>query len=858
MKRPVAHTFPCGLSQISVVVLSMLFHGTASADDGGGASSSTLLAEVEFDSQFLQDSTGRRVDVSRFSKQNSAIPGHYRVEVVVNQNGVGRTDITLRQLGNDRLNVKTCFDRELLERIGVDITKLSPEAEGKLQAGGDLCTTLSDLVKDATAEFDNNEQRLDITVPQIAMQRDARGYVDPKYWDEGVTAARLQYSASHYRTESQGQSLAHTYVGLDAGLNIGPWRIQHNGNLNQDSRFGARYQAVSTKVQRSIVPIKSQLTLGDTFTDGALFDSVGIRGAQVATDDRMYPESQRGYAPTVRGIANSNARVVVRQNGNIIYETTVAPGAFEINDLYPTGYGGDLLLSVQEADGTVRVSRVPYAPAVNALRPGITRYGVALGQYRNTAINDKPLMLQATVQHGISNLLTGYGGILLSKGYASALVGAALNTSIGAFGADITHSTARLQHQPSRSGQSVRLSFSKLVEPTNTNIAVAAFRYSSSGYLSLTDAVTLNDLGSLRRRFMGPRVQRSRLQLTLNQTLPPGYGSVYITGSAQDYWNSNGSDTQFQLGYNNTWKQFNYGISATRQYNVFNRRWDTQVLFTLSVPLGKSPGAPHSTTNLQRASNGSLSAQESVTGALGKDNEFTYGLDAGYSGGAGTSQTKSLGAHGAYAAPAATISGNVSKSSAYTQFSAGVSGGIVAYRGGVVFTPTMGDTMAIVEADNAAGAKVGNSTGVRLDRRGRAVVTNLTPFSVNSVEVDPTGLPINVEFASTTQRVIPTQGAIVPVTFSTVNKGRAALIRTTTTDGKPLPFGAEVLNDAGQNIGSVAQAGRLIVHGLRADTGTLTVRTGDKPGESCVLTYVLPDAANASKAPFEIVDSVCR
>ena len=133
--------------------------------------------------------------------------------------------------------------------------------------------------------------------------------------------------------------------------------------------------------------------------------------ATLGSDDRMYPESQRGYAPVVRGIANSNARVQVRQNGNIIYETTVAPGAFEIDDLYPTGYGGNLDVVVTEADGTQHISTVPYAAAVNALRPGVTRYSASIGQYRDPTVDIHPFVAQFTVQRGINNLFTLYGGV---------------------------------------------------------------------------------------------------------------------------------------------------------------------------------------------------------------------------------------------------------------------------------------------------------------------------------------------------------------------------------------------------------------------------------------------------------------
>ncbi len=67
-----------------------------------------------------------------------------------------------------------------------------------------------------------------------------------------------------------------------------------------------------------LLPSRVKSCSARSFTDGALFDSVGLRRVQLSTDDRMYPESQRGYAPIVRGIAGSNARVQCRQGGNII------------------------------------------------------------------------------------------------------------------------------------------------------------------------------------------------------------------------------------------------------------------------------------------------------------------------------------------------------------------------------------------------------------------------------------------------------------------------------------------------------------------------------------------------------------
>ncbi|MGO4610516.1 fimbria/pilus outer membrane usher protein, partial [Variovorax sp. 2RAF20] len=93
------------------------------------------------------------------------------------------------------------------------------------------------------------------------------------------------------------------------------------------------------------------LTLGDSFTTGEVFDSFSVRGVQVSSEDRMLPDSMRAYAPIVRGVAESNARVIVRQNNDILYETSVPPGPFELADLPAIGYGGDLRVTVEEADG---------------------------------------------------------------------------------------------------------------------------------------------------------------------------------------------------------------------------------------------------------------------------------------------------------------------------------------------------------------------------------------------------------------------------------------------------------------------------------------------------------------------------
>nr|WP_308729999.1 fimbria/pilus outer membrane usher protein [Burkholderia glumae] len=814
---------------------------------------------MQFNEQFLQHPDGVRVDLSRFDKGNVAVPGSYRSDLYVNGAWAGRTDITLSQIGDDPANVQTCFDRELLMRVGVALSKLSTQTRATLAtAETGACVTLDALVPDASAVFDNGAQRLDVSVPQAFQSRDARGYVDPREWDDGVPAALLQYNANVYRSEGQGEPSTQAYLGMTAGFNAGPWRFRHNGNLTYNSRQGTHYQSIQTYVQRSIARLKSQFMIGEAYTDGTMFDSVGFRGVRIASDERMYPESQRGYAPTVHGIANSNALVQVRQNGNVIYSTNVAAGPFEIDDLYPTGYGGDLEVVVTEADGRIHTFNVPYASTVDALRPGITHFSVTAGQYRDPTLSTQPALFQATVRHGFTNLITVYGGVTAAPGYGAGLVGVALNTRFGAFGLDITHANTSLPGVGTRHGQSVKLSYSKLIAPTSTNLTVAAYRYSSSGYLSLHDAMQMREPSASRPD--GPwrgGILRGQLQIAVNQTLPSGWGSFYASGSTVSYWNRHGTDTQFQAGYNNNFRRLNFGVAVARQFDATRRRWDNRVMLNVSLPLGGSRHPVYASTNLQRDSSGETSLQQSLAGTLGAANQLNYGINLGRASFRGAGASTNLSGNASYLSRYATVTVNASKGTGFTQYGGGLSGGMVAYAGGVAFTPSMSETVAVIEAKGASGARVMSGSGLRIDPFGHAIVSSLMPFQTNEVEIDPKGLPMSVELKSTTQHAVPTAGAVVRLRFRTEGGGRSVIMRIRTRDGKPVPFGAEVFNAQGQSAGTVAQMGSVVLRGVKANTGTLRVKWGEAASDGCTLSYRLPVAKHGRAARWTSTYAVC-
>lgn len=812
---------------------------------------------VQFNSQFLAGSGATDLDISRFNKGNLAPAGNYRAALYVNQTWIGTTDVTLREVNGPGKAAQPVFDRDLLMRMGVDITHLSEAAQAKLDdADGHGAVPLNDLIPQATATFDMGEQRLDVSVPQAMMSRNARGWVDPKFWDDGIPAAVVQYNGNVYHSSASGFSNTQSYLGLAAGVNIGPWRFRYNGNVTNTSGSGTHVQSMQTYLQRSFAPIKSQLTVGDSYTDGRIFDSFGVRGAQIGTDDRMYPESERGYAPTVRGIANTNAKVQVKQSGNIIYEITVPPGPFELSDLYPTGYGGDLQVIVTEADGSQHTSVLPYAAPVNALRDGRWRYSLAAGLYRNTSLSSAPFVFEANLTHGLNNFVTLYGGAIIAENYFSAAAGAALNTPIGAFGFDVTQANASRANMQSHNGQSLRLSYSRTFTPTSTDVTLAAYRYSTSGFLNFQDAMTLRDLSMRGIATLDQGIQKGRLQVTVNQNLSQ-YGSLYLSGFTQNYWNRSGRDTSFQIGYNTNIRRVGLGVSASRELDASSSRWSNRYMVNLTIPLDLGATIANSMTSYSHDTrDGSNQIQETFSGAAGKNYEFNYGVTAGYQWG-GNQNGSSINANAGYLSPYTQLRANVGHANGYTQVGGGLSGSIVAYDGGVVLSPQTGDTLAIVEAKDAVGARVASSPGVRVDGRGHALITGMEPYSMNTVEIDTKGLPLGVQLKSTEQHFAPTAGSVVRVKFDTENRGQAVVIRVRQPNGEMVPFGADVVDPEGKIVGTVAQGSRAMFY-MKQPQADFALKWGDGANQSCKVRYDLPEASKTASASTLFAETVCQ
>lgn len=860
MSKPWQGGIHSKLSPLAIAILSTFFLGNVSAEIVV-IPPQKIARDLEFDASFLNVDDRQSVDLSRFASGSSALPGVYRTALYVNSQLVSNTDIEFK--AREDKSVYPCLTSEIIRNITFDYEKLPADFLNQ-QSGSEQCIDLQRKLPQAQVNYDSNEQRLDIVIPQVYMLNAARGTVSPELWDRGVPALLLGYNVNGYTSESQGNTFSSVFAGVNAGVNVGAWYLRHNGSYNWADNGQKQYSNINTYLQRDISQLMGRILIGQANTPGQIFDTLPFSGIQLASDERMLPESLRGYAPDIRGIARTNARVTVRQNGQVLYETTVTPGEFLINDLYPTGYGGDLDVTVRESDGTEQTFRVPYASVAQLLRPGSSRYSITAGELRSDDLRAKPALYQATYQRGVTNSITGYGGLQISQDYYALQLGAAMGLPVGALALDVTQARTHLgnstdaqgQHLPGNrlSGQSYQLSYSKMISETNSNLSLAAYRFSTDGYMDFMTAMQTRD--AVARGYSPDSIWRAknRFTVTAGQGLPEGWGQLYVSGSVQNYWNKAGTEKQYQMGYNNHYKNLSYGISINRSYSSLGSA-QTNYLLSFSLPLGRNDQihSPQLRLDLSHDSSGRYGQQASLSGTAGAENQFNYGVTA-MNANQGVGSSGSLSAN--YRSPFTAVSGTYSTGKGYQSVSAGLYGTVIGHSGGVTLTPYTSDTFALVEAKGAQGASVSSYPGVRIDSFGYAAVPYLNAYQMNEISIDPNGMPTDIELDNTSQKVAPYSGAVVKVKYD--SKRGVPILITTTYQGEPLPFGANVVDEKGNSVGSVGQGGQIYAR-VAEEKGLLRIIWGEGNGMQCHVRYqLMPQVKDPKQPMMQRFDSVCQ
>lgn len=798
--------------------------------------SQSYAADIEFNTDILDVNDRANIDLSQFSRPGYLMPGEYRFTVFLNKHSLPEQTVFYYAPDDQPDESLACLSPTLVELLG-----LKPELLPTLQWWHQgQCLSLASL-PGTEVKADLAASALYISLPQAYLEYTAENWDPPARWEEGLSGALFDYNVNAQvgqQTRGGQRTNMSTSGNGVAGVNLGVWRARADWQLRLDKQQGqgttSSLDWTRYYVYRAIKALGAKLTLGEDYLVSDIFDSFRFTGLSLITDTNMLPPNLRGYAPEITGVAKSNATVIVSQQGRIIYQTQVAAGPFRIQDLNDA-LAGELNVEVKEQDGSSQTFTVSTASVPYLTRPGQLRYKLAAGRptdWRHHVSGET--FASGEFSWGVNNGWSLYGGGIAAENYASAAVGIGRDLLMfGALSFDITHARSRLKGlteigDKTYRGSSYRLSYSKRFDAYNSQVTFAGYRFSEQGFMSMSEYLDAQSTGVRQYN------SKEMYAISYNQQFPEIGLSAYINYYHQTYWDQPDNDRYsvslaryFDIG---KWKNISLNLTAYR--NQYRETKDDGVYASLSVPWGEKGTLSLNSSwdkndNTQRAS-----YYDRI------DERSNYQLSTGWS------------RSGALVSGYYTHDGNLAQINANATYqqdryrSAGLSfqGGFTATEKGAVMhrNNQLGGTRIFVETDGVADIPLrGYGSTVRTNRFGQAVLTDVNSYYRNQVSVDLNTLPEEAQVAQSVKQGTLTEGAIGYRQFEVVS-GHSAMALLRLADNSTPPFGAQVFNARGQQVGMVGDDGSTYLTGLNAND-ILQLRWDDSVQCEITLPSVLPD-----------------
>lgn len=801
--------------------------------------------DIEFNTDVLDLNDRTNIDLSRFARSGFILPGTYTMLVQINGQPVSEQSVAFYPPEDDPKGSQACLSVDLVEQLGLKAS----EAASLTWWKGSECLDIHSL-PGTEISADLATSTLSINLPHAYLEYSAINWDPPARWDEGVPGLLIDYNmTAQSNAQKNERTRNHLSGNGTVGANAGAWRLRADWQGRVDSARDrsageqklewSRYYAY-----RAIPALKARLLVGENYLYSDLFDSFRFTGAALNSDESQLPPNLRGYAPEVLGVAKTNARVVVSQQGRVLYETLVAAGPFRIQDLNDA-VAGTLDVRVEEQDGSVQTFKLNTAGVPYLTRPGQVRYKLATGRPSSLQYGaDGNLFGTGEFSWGVSNGWSLFGGAITDKYYRAATIGAGRDLlALGALSLDVTQSHANVWNE-TLAGKSLRLQYSKNFEQYDSQVTFAGYRFSDKNFLSMSEYLDARHYG-MNGELAGREKydehgqytggwkpvggSKALYTATVNKQFRDLGATVYASYNKQTYW-TRPATQRWNLSLS---RYFNIGtvknmslslnVYRTQDYNYK----DNGMALTVSVPLGRS-GTLSLDANRTAGKNGFSTRYSDRI-----DERNSYQLSAsdnsasGYLSHAGDQADLTL--------AASRQQGN------YTSLSMSARGGgtLTPHGAALHRTNSMGGTRLMVDTGGVADVPVrGYGTPTRSNAFGKAVISDLSSYQRTAASVDLERLPSNVEATQSVTQLTLTEGAIGYRALELIS-GEKAMAVLRLPDGSAPPFGAMVKNTKQQDTGIVNDGGNVYLSGIQPGEQMVVSWSGR---EQCTLTLpvVLP------------------
>nr|WP_255709947.1 fimbria/pilus outer membrane usher protein [Lelliottia sp. WAP21] len=764
------------------------------------------VGAIEFNTDVLDIEDRNNIDFSRFSEVNYVIPGNYEYRVTINSQLLSVNPFPVRyvdQTNNSKKESLPCITQNIVEKIG-----LTPESLNNLKWwDNDQCADFSNL---RGTEFSLNMATgtLNISMPKSWLEYSDGNWVPASRWDDGIPGILLDYNInSTFTRPDEGEDSKSASVYGSTGANLGAWRLRadYQGNIDDygsDTNQDFDWQRIY--MYRALPSIESNLTIGENYISSDIFDSWNYTGINLSSDERMLPPHMRGFAPQITGIAATNARVVVRQQGRILYDATVPAGSFTIQDL-DSSVRGRLDVEVIEQNGEKKYFHVNTGYVPFLTRPGQMRYKFSAGRAENYDYSGESAdFISGETAYGINNTWSIFGGTIVAEDYTALSMGSGWDIpDVGTLSAGIIQARSSGYDTGVQNGKAWRLNYSRNLDEHDASISFTGDFVTDRDYVTMPEHIdALNDNESYGN-------DKESYTVSLNKDFKDAQININLQYQYQTYWDENSSD-YYSLSINHYFDMFdfkNVSASMTASRSDFYGGMNDAVYFRLSIPWG--------TASISYSGN---MTDSRFTQLVGYNDTLNNGLDSynlnvglDHGGGEDSGQMSAFYNHNG---KRASLSANVSTIDKNRSLGFGAIGGMTITAEGAALHAggINGGTRLLVDTDGVSGVAVDGGQTVT-NPWGIGVVTDISSYYTNTTSVDIEKLPKDVEAVRSVVESTLTEGAIGHRKFD-ILRGNKLFAVIKRPDGTNPPFGASVKDVKGRELGLVGDSGLSWLSGI--------------------------------------------
>ncbi|WP_318492142.1 fimbria/pilus outer membrane usher protein [Photobacterium leiognathi] len=727
-------------------------------------------ARADLDLSFIQGKDVKAPDF--FKNKQTNIPGKYFVDVFLNNEKFGNKIITITKKDSDSI----CLSKNWIENIKlpVNFNKIN-----NVYISNRHCFDFNQI-QGGSVKFDFSQQSLNINLPQAVLKKNS----DNDVWDYGVPGFRLNYAINGNKVFSNGRTNSeYLYGDFDLHANYGKWVLSVVTRGMSSEGFTSPDMTLSTAIK----PLKSKLSFGKDYTETTIFPNFPFYGASIHSDLSMESWTDRGYAPVINGVLNSNSRITIKQDGYILYSKILPAGPYSLTDIDPI-FNGDLSVITEEANGNKTMRVYPVTTASALLRENKYHYNISAGmrdKYDNRldgafvfgsfdyGFNTGTLNTAAIIHNKYQSL--GYGYTLPISEFG--IISTSINVARSKF------NKIKSSNEHDQKGTSIVLQYSKYFGK-NTNVKVLNYRYVGKGY---------NDFSSFDPNSTYTKHDKStRYQAVISQQV----GSFSLNTSG---WFESHQDVGGNISISGTIGDINLMLSAGySNYKNTNSNYNTS--FNVNIPLDfwNKTQYLNSSVNYTEGTGVSINNGMSVDNNDGISYDINLNMDK---------NQKMLSLYTSKSFSSVEAGMSISKSNNTTAISTGFSGSIAGAKNvGIAYSNQQEDTLAIAHISNLKditfnGRSPTNSFGNSL--------IPLSNYQDNHISIDTDNIPDNISLVDSAYNFIPTENAIVVRDFKYI-KVSNYFLRILSREGKPFPMGTQVKTSNGDNVGFIALGGVLV------------------------------------------------